>query len=158
MALAGTSSSQEPQPKEKPGEPKTKLPALLASNPLKADPADNELRRLLKARYNEAVSEAKAFYMEEPFIDRIDTQDALYGRWQRVVQAGLELCDKPADKVTLLSQYVDVAKELEQETKSRCDAGRLPIYHLHRARYQRLDAEIQLMRARRDAENPKDKR
>jgi outer membrane protein TolC len=73
------------------------------------------------------------------------------------VKAGLELCGKPSEKVTLLTQYVDATKEAEKEEQTRYENGRISIDVLHRARYQRLDAEIQLLHAKGEADKAKDK-
>ena len=155
LTLAGRSASQPPSEKP-PTRPEEKPPALLTAKPLQIDPKDDELRKLLKARYNEALAEAKANYEFEKLpVDRLVNFDDLYGRWQRLVQAGLELCDKPAEKVALLTQYVDLTKDLEDAEQKRFDAGRVPEYALHRARYQRLDAEVQLLRAKREADRAK---
>jgi hypothetical protein len=156
MTLAGSSPSQPP-PEKLPTRPAEKPPALLTAKPLKVDPKDDELRKLLKARYNEALAEAKGYYEFEKLpVDRLINFDDLYGRWQRLVQAGLELCDKPAEKVALLTQYVELTKDLEKAEHKRADAGRVPEYALHRARYQRLDAEVQLLRAKREADKARD--
>src|SRR3954451_22323154 len=77
--------------------------------------------------------------------------DHLYGPWQRLVKAGLELCAKPAEKVTLLTHYLEMTKEAEHLEQARYDAGRVHITELHRARYERLGAELQLLRAKREA-------
>jgi outer membrane protein TolC len=73
------------------------------------------------------------------------------------VQAGLELWDKPAEKVALLTQFVELAREAEKIAQTRHDAARASVVELHRTRYQRLDAEIQLLRARREADKAKGK-
>ncbi len=158
LTLVGSAAAQAPQPQKPPAQPQVKLPAILTAKPLQDDPKDDELRKLLKARYNEAVSELKAYYEEESLgVDRLYTLDELYKPWQRLVQAGLELCDKPAEKVALLTQYVEITKEAEKNHKARYDAGRESIKYLHRARYERLDAEIQLLRANREADRATDK-
>jgi hypothetical protein len=76
---------------------------------------------------------------------------------QRLLQAGLELCDKPADKVALLTQYVELTKATEKFAQARSEAGRGTETAIHRLRYQRLDAEIQLLRAKREADKVKGK-
>jgi outer membrane protein TolC len=77
--------------------------------------------------------------------------------WKRLVQAGLELYDKPADKVALLTQYLEITREAEKYAQDCYDAERLRIGELHRARYERLDAEIRLLRAKREADKAKGK-
>lgn len=155
LTLNGSSAAQTPQLPKLADKPKVKLPALLSAKLLKTDPQDDELRKLLKARYNEAVSEAREYYEQEELANRnaicLDPgQDYRYRMLQRVVHAGLELCDKPADKVALLTQYLEVTKEIEKLAQTRYDAGRIGISDLHRTRYERLDAEIRLLRAKRE--------
>jgi hypothetical protein len=162
MMLAGNSAAQAPQSQSPSDRPGVKLPAILSAKPVAEDPKDDELRKLLKARYNEAVGELKDYYEANDLanragITRRDGPDDLYGRWQRLVQAGLELCDKPAEKVALLTQYLEVTKEAEKIEQARYDAGRIRIGDLHRARYERLDAQVQLLRAKREAEGTKGK-
>jgi len=158
LTLVANSPARAPHPPRLVRNPPKKPPALLTAKPLQDDPKDDELRKLLKARYNEALGEAKAYHeFGKLGVDTIINLDDLYGRWQRLVQARLELCDKPTEKVELLSQYVELTKELEKADQSRLDAHRIPKYELHRARYQRLDAEVQLLRAKREADKTKGK-
>jgi hypothetical protein len=162
MVLFGNLAAQAPQPQKPPDKPQVKLPALLSAKTLKVDPKDDELRKLLKARYNEAVSEAKAYYEMVQLANRnaveLDrNEDYRYRMLQRVVEVGLELCYTPAEKVALLTQYLEVTKEDEKRTQARYDAHRIPISDLHRARYERLDAESRLLRAKRESEKAKDK-
>jgi len=159
MTLIGSSAAPAPQPQKPADEPEVKLPALLAGKPLKEDPKDDELRKLLKARYNEALGEAREYYelRGRPFVCLRGDPDDLYEPWQRLVQARLEVCDSPPEKVALLTQYVEMTKEAEKYDQVRYDAGRVPITILHRARYERLDAELKLLRAKREADKVKDK-
>jgi hypothetical protein len=153
LMVAGYSAAQAPPPP--PDQPETKLPALLTAKPLKEDPKDDELRKLLKARYNEAVGEVKGLYAM--YTAGRGTLDSFVEAGQRLVHAGLELYDKPADKVALLTQFVELTKEAEKIAQARLDAAIVPITELRRARYQRLDAEIRLLRARREAEKAREK-
>ena len=153
LMLASNSAAQAPQPQ--PDQPETKLPALLTAKPLKEDPKDDELQKLLKARYNEAVGEVKEIY--ESWIKGKVIIGSFAGAGQRLVQAGLELYDKPADRVELLTQFVELTKEAEKSAQALHDIGKLASADLHRARYQRLDAEIQLLRAKREADKAKGK-
>jgi hypothetical protein len=159
----GSAAAQAPRQQKPPDEPAVRLPALLTAKPLKAEPKDDALRKLLKARYNEAVGELKALYEEEDYaskngVDRLTHVGDLHEPWHRLVEAGLELCDKPAEKVALLSQYLEVAKEAEKLTQARYDAGRVRSSDLHQARYERLDAEILLLRTKREADQAKKER
>ena len=46
-----------PAPTQAPGGQEPELPALLKAEPVKVDPKDDELQKLLKERYNEALAE-----------------------------------------------------------------------------------------------------
>jgi hypothetical protein len=153
IILVTYSAAQVPQPQ--PVKPEVKLPHLLTAEPLKEDPRDDELRKLLKARYNEVVGEVKGLY--QLYMAGRGSIDIFAEAGQRLVQAGLELYDKPAEKVTLLTQYLELTKEVEKLAQARHDAGQVFVTEIHRARYQRLDAEIQLLRAKREAEKAKGK-
>ncbi|WP_029631403.1 hypothetical protein [Zavarzinella formosa] len=170
--LAGNLAAQGPQPKQ-PAQKQPILPAaepakegpkgdelqkvkqltLLNAEPVKADPKDDELRKLLKARYNEAVEEIQTRHRQ------FQSGRAAYGEMaetaQRLVRAGLELCDKPEEKIALLTQYVEFTKDIEAITQAGKEAAKVSPAELNRARYQRLDAEIQLLRVKRAAENAK---
>ena len=162
LVLAGNSPSETPQSEKAPDKPKVKLPALLAAKPLKAGPQDDELRKLLKARYNEAVSEARDYYELEHLastsaIEMDANEGYRYQALHRVMQAGLEVFEKPAEKVAFLKQYLEVLKAAEKRTQAKNDVGRNRLGDLNRARYERLDAEIRLLRAKREADKAKDK-
>jgi hypothetical protein len=160
ILVVGGSPGQEAAPKKPVDDPEVKLPALLSAKPLVAGPRDDALRKLLKARYNEAVSEAREHYAYEKLasergIALLRDQGRFYRMWERVVQAGLELCDTPAEKVALLAQYLDVTREVERQAQAEHAAGRIKAGELHRARYARLDAEVRLLRAKREADRAK---
>jgi hypothetical protein len=125
------------------------VPALLTGQPLKDDPKDDELRKLLKARYNEALVEKGGLY--KMYRAGQGSFGSFAEARQRLLQAGLELCDKPADKVALLTQFVKLTKAAEKVAQARFEAARGTESALHRLRYQRLGAEIQLLRAKREA-------
>jgi hypothetical protein len=162
MSLASSLPAQEP-PTEKPSDkPRVKLPTLLSAKPLKVDPKDDELRKLLKARYNEVLAEARDFYAFEEFakhnaIEWYLTQEDRYRMLQRVVQAGLEVYETPSDGIALLGQYLEEARRLENRAQARYRAQRCRLGDLNRARYERLDAEIRLLRAKREADKARGK-
>jgi hypothetical protein len=154
---AGGSVGQDAPSEKAANKSGTRFPALLAARPLAEDPGDDALRKLLKARYNAALAEARDEYEYEEFVRQrgpsgYQNQDSWYGPWQRVVQAGLEVFDKPADKVALLEGYLELVREDERTMEARLQAGRCSVRYIHRARYERLDAEARIRRAKREAE------
>jgi hypothetical protein len=159
LVVAGNAAGQEAPPKAA-DRPEVKFPALLAAKPLPEDSKDDKLRKLLKARYNAVLTEARFNYEQERSAfapDRRDDPDHRYGMWQRLVRSGLELCDKPAEKVAIWKNYLELTREAEEIEKARYEAKRSEIDSYERARYERLNAEIQLLRADREAGTAKDK-
>lgn len=153
LMLTSYSAPQAPQPQ--PAQPGTKVQDLLTGRPLKEDPKDDELRKLLKARYNEALAEVEG--RSNLFKNGRAPFDSIAEPSQRLLRAGLELCDKPADKVALLTQFVERTKAVEKYAQARLESARGTGPELRRLRYQRLDAEIQLLRAKREADKAKGK-
>lgn len=153
--LAGTSPGGEPASRRS----EVKFPAFLSAKPLQPDPKDDELRKLLKERYNAALAEARDYYAYEQLVNGrpwlLDGPDAEYARWNRLVDSGLELCDKPADKVALLTKYLELAKDTELVEKLRSEAGERRAGSYQRAKFERLQAEIRLLRAKREAASVK---
>src|SRR3954447_22281551 len=87
VAFVVNSAAHAPQSPQRAGRFAYKVPALLKAEYLSADLKDDELRKLLKARYNEALAEAKTHLESERLgVDRLVLQDDVYGRWQRLVQ------------------------------------------------------------------------
>jgi hypothetical protein len=144
-----------PAPTQAPGRPEQELPALLKPEPVKADPKDDDLRKLLKERYNEAVTEMNE--RTRQMRSGANTFDSCFVAAQRLVPAGLELNEKPADQVALLEKYVSLAKEYEKLLKDRLEAGIRPFTpaELHQVKYARADTEIQLLRAKERAKADK---
>lgn len=141
--------TQPPQPPRPDQGLPDKLPAILAAEPMKAEAGDDELRRLLKARYNEDVAELKAR------LERLragqGTVDSLAGVSQRLLQSGLDLTGNAEERVKLLQGYLDLTREIERIKQALVEAMRATNVELHQARRMRIDAEIRLLRARREA-------
>jgi hypothetical protein len=128
-----------------------RTPPIRLGQPLRIDPGDDALRKLQKERYNEALAEAKARH--GLLTSGKATVDEVFNTFQRFVYAGLEVADTPAARVSLLKQYADLAKEVERIVAEKVKVGKVDVADLHRARYIRLDAEIQLLRARAKAKD-----
>jgi hypothetical protein len=139
-----------------PDPPKEKIPALLESKPLTAGPKDDEMRKLLIARYNAALAEVKI--VAGKVLAGAVNFEQLVEPSKRLVRAGVEVQDKPANQITFLEQYVELTKEFEKTAETLSKNGRIPPNDLERTRYYRLDAEIQLLRAKRAVASPKDKK
>jgi hypothetical protein len=127
-----------------------KLPAVLENKPLEPAKGDDEERKLLKERYNAALAELRARYQR--FEAGNDTLDALFDAARRVLDSELELCGKAAERVAVREKYLELAREVEKIQQARVDAGRAGAQDLEQARYLRIDAQLQLLRAKKAAE------
>jgi hypothetical protein len=138
------------------GSEKQNAPVHLALKPADAEPQDDELRKLLKARYNEALDELKE-RSDQLFLKGIELGGfaQVFDSANRFVRAGLELREKPAERVEILTQVLELARTAEKLAQSYFNANKLSSQDLHYARYSRLDIEIQLSRARRNAQKAK---
>lgn len=116
------------------------------------DPKEDELVQLQKRRFNEAVDEAEA-KMKSYEIGRGSLIDLLDSS-RRLAESGLDVFVKPDERIRLLTRYRDFTKLTEKITTARYEAAISPKEDLHLARYQRLDAEIALLKAKRAAKKP----
>ena len=115
---------------------------------------DDELRKLQKARYDEASAGLAELIVRSKDV-RFSIGDLVEA--QRVVLSGLDLYDQPKDQVAFLSQHVETLKLLENQIQDRIKGGVGQKLDLLRVRYNRLDAEIHLLRAKRQADKTKEK-
>jgi hypothetical protein len=170
LLMLGGNLDAQPSKIQEPAGPRTQIPegapelkviALLTAKTVKEDRKDDELRKLLKARYNEAVADMKVLYKlyraGASSGDRPATVRLLFEESSRLVQAGLELFEEQSEKVKLLTLYVELAREAEKLIEAMHRVNRVGDRELHRMRYERLDAEIQLLRCKRGADKAKEK-
>ena len=158
ILLSSNSFAQKPVPPEaKPGDGLDPVIAKL----LKEDPKDDELRKLMKAR---CVGLAAVLKQLEGRLGAIATEDFtaqvtdLHQTTLRYLQGCLELADVPDDKIAVLAQFVKIAKEFEAKMESRTSRGVGAPYILTRAQCNRMDMEIQLLRAKKEADKNKKSR
>jgi hypothetical protein len=138
-ALANESPSLAPQ----------KLPAILQTKPRQPALGDDALKKLLIARHNTAVAEMNATLTAYE-ADTIGF-DAVTDTARRLLVAELELSDKPAEQIATLERSLELVKYVENRIKALYERGSRggESEKMHRARYLRLDTEIQLLRAKR---------
>ncbi len=135
-------------------EPAVELDPLIAKL-LKEDPKDDELRKLMKAR---CVALAELRKDLEARLGRIPTEDYttqvtdLNLTTQRYLQGCLELTEIHEDKLAVLALFVQIAKDFEAKTKERVSQGVGPPIFLTRARCNRMDMEVQLLRAKKEVD------
>jgi hypothetical protein len=130
-----------------------KYPSL--ANPRLPDSAVNKLRfeRLHSAR-TELQSRIAAFTAgtAQGTVDIL-----LKCLTTRVLEAQLDLCQTPDDRVTVYQWAVGIAKVIEDINQTRFKAGRISIYDLEEARFAHLDLQIKLLEAKDQASKQKRK-
>src|SRR5262249_8464897 len=135
----------EPRPDD---EPKEFEVALLKMKPLETGPRDDDLYNLMAERFNAALTEGQSAH--QPVVaGQIGTR-GLLDATRRLSHSGLEARADPKQRIKLLEDSVDVAKEVERITDERQQAGRATVAEMQRVRYYRLDAAIALLRLKRE--------
>src|SRR5262245_23170596 len=139
-----------------------RLPAQPAAKPappagvtlLKAEPGDDELRKLLKERYNAASREYAMLDLRKDIDPLATLLEQMLACGRRRAEVALEIYPKPEDQVRTLQRLLDEAKKLEMVIENRFRAGgiagALP-QQVEKARGARLDVEIMLVKAKRKA-------
>jgi hypothetical protein len=140
------------EPVDKPSGEKGSMATWLPISAFKENPDDDELTRLLKERYRSAAEEEMTLRaMLESGIDSDLILKRLGDAESRASRAALELCQTSTQRIAVLEKILEARKGIEAYRKSRHEAGTDPAHVLPLARYERLDAEIALVRAKREA-------
>ena len=131
-----------------------------------ASAADSDERKLLIARYNEALEELKERYQylgslpeESGGVDRGSVGELILAA-RRLLATDLELNPKPADQITLREKYLEFAKNVEEACRLHAHPcpgclPRMTILQARTAKYLRLEAEVELLRAKRKPGRPR---
>jgi surface glycoprotein (TIGR04207 family) len=127
-----------------------KVPAILESKPMEPAKGDDELHKLLKERYNAALEELQARFKR--FQAGGETLDFLAPAARRLLHAHLELCEKVSERLPVYERHIEFAREVEKIQKLRHEAGQATVADWKQAQFERLELEIRLLRARKDAE------
>jgi hypothetical protein len=127
-----------------------KMPAVLDAKPMEAAKGDDELHKLMKERYNAALEEVRVRFKQ--FLNGIGNPNELGHAGRRLLHARLELCEKAAERVPVYEQHLELARMVEKIQKARHDAGQASVADWDQARVERLDVEIQLLRAKKAAD------
>jgi len=137
----------EPVRSQQPPQDQEKLPSIFPAKPREPAAGDDELRKLLIARYNSAVNELKMRFQRYEFGQ--SSLDFMLETARRVADSELELSDKPADQILVCQKLFQFAKDVEKLTESQFRTGIAGTGNVEFARYWRLDAEIKLLKAKR---------
>lgn len=145
-------TEQVPTEKTPTDEAQNRYPNLFPHKSLKPDTNDNELRKLQIARFNEANKEWLQLNGElvtggaprslRPILE------LMFDASMRAKDARLELSRNSKEDLELLEEYVTFTKDIEKNIEARVEDGREDRSLATKARYLRLDAEIQLLKAK----------
>jgi hypothetical protein len=129
-------------------------PALLTAKPLEPAKGDDELRKLLKALYNERLTFALSRYKKDgPFDTPFGVQQQLQSA-QRLLTIGLQLYDTPEEKNLLLKGVEEFGKKAAagisyMELSAQLTGAAMPTPEaLEQARHQlrEFELEVQIQR------------
>src|SRR5258708_19523368 len=123
MGGEGAVSEEKAPPEEK------KTTSGNRRKPLEAKPTDDELRKLQIERYNESLLELAS--LVELVLGGKKTPEILFDAQKRFVQSGLEVFDKPEDRISLLTDYVAMAKEAEKVFQGKLQPDPLSFATVH---------------------------
>ncbi len=141
---------EEPQPRKG-------LDAFQAK-PVVVKKSDNHETKLMKQRYNVAVKEMEVLY--ELFSSGasghspVSPLSLLLEASRRVLASELDLASSAEQRIAAHSKAVEAAKAIESVLKEKCRNGAAPINELHRATFNRLTAELWLVRGKKAAKMP----
>jgi hypothetical protein len=147
VGLIGVLAAQ--QPTRQPFQLSEKAQALINAKPLEPEAGDDDLRKLLKARYNAALSEVRNRY--DALAKGRGTLDPLFDAGRRLFEAELDLYAKPAERITALEKLLEFVKEFEVILERNLKAEIGTPADLDRLRFGRLTIEVALVKAKREA-------
>ena len=125
--------------------PKAGKVSTRSAKPMAAADGDDELRKLQVARYNTLLAEIRE--RDKDRRDPVGRPSADEVRRMIVAWSALD----PAVEIPLREELVEVLRREEQFYEKAVKDGTTPRWTLERKRYNRLDAEIELLTARRKA-------
>jgi hypothetical protein len=125
----------------------------LSLRPEEPAAGDSPLRRLTKLRYVSAIRRLEL--AAQRVADHQDAPDKLLPILKDLGAARLELCDDPSALIPVLEARLGLTRLIEEVKESEMEVGRGAQHNLEDARYARLDAEVQLARARAALKAPR---
>jgi len=161
LLLMLASQTDQPPAKDPPPSEMEKLVAKLAKMEAFApDAKDGDLRKKQKERFKEAVTQLNGllYLLRVGSIDPVSRYkgESVVDCWKKVVRSGLEVLDRPEDRLILLQGSVTFLKGIEDwMERAQRVGGPVAPWQVSAARYDRLDAEIELLRATEKAKKKK---
>jgi hypothetical protein len=115
-------------------------------------PDDDELQKLLKARYREATEELRvlqAIYLQSPGQDKAYVTTTLEAL-DHLKTSALDLCHTRDERVAVWERMIKHLEGTESIAKARHEAAVATAQDIHRVRYMTLDARIHLLRVKQE--------
>src|SRR5262245_42271119 len=116
----GSVGAQQPKPADADDPIVAKLRPILKAKPLEPSKEDDQLKKLLKARYNTALRLLRARY--EYVESGRRAPDALFEPARLVHDSWIELHEKPADQIAMRETYLEIAKDMEKIVEEQFQA------------------------------------
>lgn len=120
---------------------------ILEIKPAEIKATDDELRKLLKERYNAAVEAMQPVRIM--YENSLVSFDQVVEVGRLVMHSGLELFEDPKPRVQLLTNYVAIAKMYEGNVKQKFRGMSEDKVEMSLATYHRAEAEILLNKEKR---------
>lgn len=135
-------------------------PSIVRAKPFVIDDEDSELLKLRKTVFNSAIKELQISFQSHRLGlgDSESHIDSLYAASRRLADAALELYPDEENRTEFLQGHITMAIIREATAEARWQAGVDTEPKYHRARFDRLGAEIKLLKARRVWEKGETKR
>jgi hypothetical protein len=128
--------------------PDDKMPAILTAKP---PGSVSEERAVLEAQYKAFAEQVRARYQE--FSAGRGTSDILFEGVRFLERTGLQLVRTPAEEIDFCEKVLDLVKRIEEGHREKYEAGRIALKELETAYNVTLEAEIQLLKAKRKAKS-----
>jgi hypothetical protein len=122
------------------------LAPALSLRPEEPAAGDTPLRRLMKLRYASALRRLE--FAAQRVANHQDAPEKLVPILEDVGASRFELCDDPSALIPVLEAHLGLARVIEAAKVCEVEVGRAGEHNLEDARFNRLDAEVRLARAR----------
>ena len=129
-------------------------PPLLTAKPLEGTPNDDDLRKLLKALYNERLAQTSRHYRNLRGGINLNTE-ALVDSARRLLSAGLEIHQGPKEKIDFVERMLELCNKgdmIADHIDGKKYATIKPetrVLERHKLREFRLELQIEILRAKK---------
>jgi hypothetical protein len=132
-------------------------PSFVQDRPLAVNDDDDALLKAKKERHNAALQELRHCYVY--WLQNACRLAQVGASSERVISSRMDVENPPVDSIELYEDQLEFAKFVENQAVTLADLNRRSDNQtdLRFAKYYRLDAEVQFLSARKQAEEDADK-